>query len=92
MNSFSGEIAKGGAQLPIVDCRFSSFEFRFSTAEMGFDPGGRERKGPTKEHHITCQTFPASIHKLARRVKKSSMETVSRRDGVAASLSRHSSG
>ena len=69
----------------LVIFRSSIFQFRDSTFQFRFSRGGR--KGLAQGHHCTFQAFLASIHRLASRVKRSSVKTLSGPDDLAASLS-----
>jgi hypothetical protein len=65
----------GKAVSGIADCRFFDFglsvgDCRFSIEAVDFDPGGKHRKKLGQGHNDTCNIFQASIHTLARRVKR----------------------
>jgi hypothetical protein len=56
-------------RLHLVEKKARSDGF-LNIAPVGFDPGGTHRKGLAQGHDGTCESLLASIHRLARRVKR----------------------
>ena len=86
--------ATGAVRLSILEFRVSILDFglsigdwRFAIDEIDFNPGGIRCKGLAQGHDGTCKTILASIHTLARRVKKRGIRVVGQIDVEA--LGRH---